>query len=93
MKFLLMRSGKIARGAKYFQAKNIFHVKFGSAYFTANVYKLKKCELSFANYAMGQVKKARGLNKKIVNPEPEKRKELIDFCYVLQGQGSPALFR
>ncbi|MFC4995264.1 DNA polymerase beta superfamily protein [Rubritalea tangerina] len=51
----------------------------------------KKCELSFANYALGQVKKARGLNKKIVNPEPEERMGLIDFCYVLEGQGAKPL--
>ncbi len=51
----------------------------------------KQCELSFANYAVGQVKKARGLNKKIVNPEPEARKGLVDFCYVLRGQGSVPL--
>ncbi len=28
---------------------------------------------SFGNYAMGQIRKARGLNKKIVNPQPETR--------------------
>jgi len=55
------------------------------------VFLSKKCELSFANYAVGQVKKARGLNKKIVNPEPEQRKSLVDFCYVLEGQGSVLL--
>jgi len=48
----------------------------------------KKCEVSFGGYALGQVKKARGLNKKIVNPEPEQRLELKDFCYVMEGQGA-----
>lgn len=51
----------------------------------------KKCEMSFAGYALGQVKKARGLNKKIVNPEPEQRLELRDFCYVMAGQGAMKL--
>ncbi len=51
----------------------------------------KLCEKSFGNYAMGQVRKARGLNKKIVNPEPEERKRLRDFCFVLEGQGSVSL--
>lgn len=51
----------------------------------------KLCGQTYANYAMGQIRKARGLNKKIVNPQPEKRKSLIDFCFVLRGQGSVPL--
>ncbi len=51
----------------------------------------KQCEMSFGGYALGQVRKARGLNKKIVNPEPEKRRDLIDFCQVLSGQGGENL--
>ena len=43
----------------------------------------KLCKDSFAGYAMTQIKKARGLNKKIVNPMPKERKSLLDFCYVL----------
>lgn len=39
---------------------------------------------AFANYAMVQVNKAKGLNKKINNPIDEKRKTLLDFCYVLE---------
>jgi predicted nucleotidyltransferase len=48
----------------------------------------KLCRQSFGNYAMGQIRKARGLNKKIVNPEPEKRRHLREFCHVLKEQGS-----
>lgn len=51
----------------------------------------KRCEQSFGGYALGQIKKARGLNKKVMNPEPEQRKTLSDFCYVLDGQGSRPL--
>ncbi|MGB0992860.1 MAG: DNA polymerase beta superfamily protein [Akkermansiaceae bacterium] len=51
----------------------------------------KLCRQTFGNYAMGQIRKARGLNKKIVNPEPEQRRHLREFCYILQGQGSTAL--
>jgi len=36
-------------------------------------------------------KKARGLNKKIVNPQPKQRKHLREFCYVLKDQGSVPL--
>ena len=31
---------------------------------------------------------ARGLNKKIVNPQPEQRRAMLDFCHVPEGQGS-----
>lgn len=37
---------------------------------------------------MGQIRKARGLNKKIVNPQPEQRIAMLDFCHVPEGQGS-----
>ncbi|MBK7566987.1 MAG: nucleotidyltransferase domain-containing protein [Bacteroidetes bacterium] len=42
----------------------------------------KLCEQSFVNYAYTQIKKARGLNKKILNPMEKVRKSLIDFCYL-----------
>jgi predicted nucleotidyltransferase len=48
----------------------------------------KLCVKTFGEYAMGQIRKARGLNKKIVNPQPEKRLALLNFCHVPQGQGS-----
>jgi predicted nucleotidyltransferase len=44
----------------------------------------KLCKDSFAGYAVTQIKKARGLNKKIVNPMPKEKKSLLDFCYVLE---------
>ncbi len=42
----------------------------------------KLCEKTFANYAYTQIKKAFGLEKKIVNPVDEKRKSVLDFCFV-----------
>lgn len=48
----------------------------------------KLCKTTFGDYAFGQIRKARGLNKKIVNPEPEKRMALLDFCHMPEGQGS-----
>lgn len=45
----------------------------------------KSCKGSFAGYAIAQIKKARGLNKKIVNPVDKERKSPLDFCYVLGG--------
>ena len=46
----------------------------------------KSCKDSFGGYARQQIKKAKGLNKK-QNWEQDKvvRKDLLDFCYVLQG--------
>jgi hypothetical protein len=45
----------------------------------------KLCKDSFAGYAVTQIKKARGLNKKIVNPMEKEKKSLLDFCYFLKG--------
>lgn len=44
----------------------------------------KLCKDTFAGYAVTQIKKARGLKKKIVNPMEKERKSLLDFCYILQ---------
>lgn len=51
----------------------------------------KLCKDTFAGYAMSQVKKAKGLNKKIVNPVDKERKHVSDFCYVTRGIGSAPL--
>ena len=51
----------------------------------------KLCAQTYGEYAMGQIRKARGLNKKIVNPQPEQRMGLLEFCYVPEGQGSTPL--
>lgn len=40
-----------------------------------------------AGYSKSQIIKARGLNKKIVNPVTE-RKDVLDFCYTFYNQGS-----
>jgi len=49
----------------------------------------KRCFQSFGGYAVAQIKKARGLNKKM-NWEDQRieRKTPIDFCYVLDGYKS-----
>jgi uncharacterized protein len=54
----------------------------------ASYFLSKLCKDSFAGYAMTQLKKARGLNKKILNPMSGEKKSILDFCYVVQGQGS-----
>jgi len=54
----------------------------------------KRCKESFANYAVTQIKKARGLNKKMNWEENEmKRKTVLDFCYVLLKKGGSKPFK
>ncbi|MEM6394847.1 MAG: nucleotidyltransferase domain-containing protein [Bacteroidota bacterium] len=48
----------------------------------------KKCKDSFGKFAISQIKKAKGLNKKIVNPVGKDRKSPLDFCYVNHQSGS-----
>ena len=61
--------------------------------FTPELFLSKLCQSTFAGYALTQVKKAKGLNKKIVNPVEPQRKSVLDFCYVVQGQGSVQLLQ
>lgn len=51
----------------------------------------KLCKDTFAGYAVSQIKKAKGLNKKILNPMDKEKKSILDFCYILQDQGSVPL--
>lgn len=52
----------------------------------------KICRFSFAGYAIDQIKKAKGYDKKINWEESEmKRKTVLDFCYVLYNEGSMLL--
>lgn len=55
---------------------------------TTELFLSKLCRDTFASYAINQIKKARGLNKKIVNPMPREHKSLLYFCHVLVGSGS-----
>jgi hypothetical protein len=59
------------------------HVINNSAKFISKI-----CKMSFAGYAIDQIKKARGLNKKIVKKFEEKRKSVLEFCHVPIGTGS-----
>ncbi|HFA51715.1 MAG TPA: nucleotidyltransferase [Bacteroidetes bacterium] len=51
----------------------------------------KLCRKTFAGFALSQIKKAKGLNKKIVNPVDKERKTILHFCYAIKGQGSVPL--
>lgn len=51
----------------------------------------KLCKDTFAGYAISQIRKAKGLNKKILNPINKERKSILDFCYILENNGSVPL--
>ncbi|MEO3406378.1 nucleotidyltransferase domain-containing protein [Mucilaginibacter sp. CAU 1740] len=51
----------------------------------------KLCLDTFAGYAHSQIKKARGLNKKINKPMDEERRSVLDFCHVIYNDGSVTL--
>ena len=49
----------------------------------------KGCRNSFAGYAIQQIQKAKGLNKKQnIEQGSVSRKDVLDFCYVIQGEQS-----
>ncbi len=48
----------------------------------------KQCMHTFGKFALSQIKKARGLKKKILNPVAKERKTILHFCYVNYKQGS-----
>ena len=54
----------------------------------SNMILSKQCEKSFGKFAISQIKKAKGLNKKIVNPIDKERKSVLDFCFVNYEHGS-----
>lgn len=43
-----------------------------------------KCRMTFGGYSISQIKKARGLNKKIINPVDKEKKTPLDFCYIFE---------
>lgn len=52
----------------------------------------QQCRHTFAGYATTQIRKARGLNKKVHNPMAEERKDVEHFCYIItDGQSLPLL--
>jgi len=48
----------------------------------------KLCKNSFGKFAVSQIKKARGLKKKILNPVDANRKNPLAFCYINYDNGS-----
>jgi len=48
----------------------------------------KLCKNTFGKFAISQIKKAKGLKKKILNPVEKERKSVLSFCYVNYEQGA-----
>lgn len=48
----------------------------------------KLCKDTFGGYALTQIRKAKGLNKKILNPMPKIRKTVLDFCFITENYSS-----
>lgn len=55
------------------------------------VFLSKLCAQTYGQYAYTQIRKAKGLNKKILNPVEPERKDVLDFCYVVKGQSSVSI--
>lgn len=63
------------------------HECLGELFANRDKFVTKDCFKPFIEYAVQQIAKARGLNKKIVNPITE-RKGILDFTYTFFNQGS-----
>ncbi len=59
--------------------------------FLKEIFLSKLCKDTFAGFAFAQIKKARGLNKKINIPQAPERKTPVDFCFIAEGQGATPL--
>lgn len=53
----------------------------------------KLCKDTFGKFAYSQIKKAKGLKKKIVNPMNEVRKSVLAYCFVNHAQGAISLLQ
>lgn len=63
----------------------ILHLAYPFTIFHENrdMFLTKKIKYTFGGYAISQIKKAKGLNKKINNPIPKEKKTILDFCYAI----------
>lgn len=57
-------------------------------HFPLELFLSKLCQDAFTGFANSQIKRAQGLNKKIMQPMPEQRKTPMDFCFILADQGA-----
>lgn len=53
----------------------------------------KLCKDTFGKFAFSQIKKAKGLKKKIVNPMNKERNNILSYCFVNYEQGAIPLLK
>ena len=58
--------------------------RFEYLYENRHQFLTKQIQSTFGGYAISQIKKARGLNKKIVRPVDKEKKTPLDFCYIYE---------
>jgi len=63
------------------------------AQITTEIVLSKLCKETFGKFALSQIKKAKGLKKKIVNPIERERKTILSFCHVNIDNGSIPLLQ
>jgi predicted nucleotidyltransferase len=66
----------------------IKHVSFDKVLEHKNKFITRQIRNTFGGYAIAQIGKARGLNKKIYQPMDKEKKTPMDFCYVPKGAGT-----
>lgn len=64
------------------------HPLFGKILEHKSKFITRKIRDTFGGYAIAQIGKSRGLNKKIVKPMDKDKKTPMDFCYLLWGNGT-----
>ena len=88
---LLVKNNPTVLELLYTPADCILYESKWFSEFRNHTFLSKQCEQTFVNYALGQLKKTRGLHKKIVNPMDKEKKSPLDFCVVVQGSYSKPL--
>lgn len=53
----------------------------------------KLCKDTFGKFAYSQIKKAKGLKKKIINPMNKERNSILSYCFVNYAQGAIPLLK
>ncbi len=79
---LLAKSNPNILELLYTDEKSILYEHPTFTAFKAGHFLSKQCYQTFAGYAFSQIRKAQGLNKKVLNPLPKRKKEVLDFCFI-----------
>ena len=81
LEFLFSADKCITKGKNYFEHFRSLPINY------ANM----KCKDTFLGYAVGQIGRARGLNKKVTKPQPKEEPKVMDYCWILQDKGAVPL--